>query len=103
MDAGPEAMSFEGQQGNLPFPPGSPMERFFKRFAQPDNGSGNSAPRGNPRGATGQGSGFFISADGYAVTNNHVVENASTVQVIADDGKTYSAKVIGTDQGRRQH
>jgi serine protease Do len=97
MDASPEAMSFEGQQGNLPFPPGSPMERFFKRFAQPDNGNGNSAPRGNPRGATGQGSGFFISADGYAVTNNHVVENASTVQVIADDGKTYSAKVIGTD------
>jgi serine protease Do len=97
VDAGPEAMNLQGQ-GNLPFPPGSPMERFFKRFAQPDdgNGNGNGAPRG-PRGATGQGSGFFISADGYAVTNNHVVENASTVQVITDDGKTYSAKVIGTD------
>ena len=46
---------------------------------------------------TGQGSGFFISADGYAVTNNHVVDKASTVEVIADDGKTYTAKVIGTD------
>ena len=46
---------------------------------------------------TGQGSGFFISADGYAVTNNHVVQNAENVQVTTDDGKTYKAKVIGTD------
>ena len=37
---------------------------------------------------TGQGSGFFISADGYAVTNNHVVEKAESVQVTTDDGKT---------------
>jgi serine protease Do len=46
---------------------------------------------------TGQGSGFFITADGYAVTNNHVVDKADTVEVTADDGKTYTAKVIGTD------
>src|ERR1700690_3961468 len=46
---------------------------------------------------TGQGSGFFISADGYAVTNNHVVQNAEDVTVTTDDGKTYTAKVIGTD------
>jgi len=46
---------------------------------------------------TGQGSGFFISADGYAVTNNHVVEKAESVEVKTDDGKTYKAKVIGTD------
>jgi serine protease Do len=39
----------------------------------------------------------MISADGYAVTNNHVVANASTVEVAFDDNKTYSAKVIGTD------
>ena len=45
----------------------------------------------------GQGSGFFISADGYVVTNNHVVENAKTVTVTTDDGKTMDAKVIGTD------
>jgi serine protease Do len=45
----------------------------------------------------GQGSGFFISPDGYAVTNNHVVDGASKVEVTTDDGKTYSAKVIGTD------
>ena len=46
---------------------------------------------------TGQGSGFFISADGYAVTNNHVVDKAESVEVTTDDGKTYTAKVIGTD------
>ena len=55
-----------------------------------------SAPRGRQFG-TAQGSGFLISADGYAVTNNHVVEKASTVEVATDDGKTYTAKVIGTD------
>ena len=76
----------------LPFPPGSPFERFFKRFGMPNNG------QGGHEFVTGQGSGFFITADGYAVTNNHVVQNAENVQVTTDDGKTYSAKVIGTDQ-----
>ena len=76
---------------DLPFPPGSPFERFFKRFGAPN------APHGGHEVVTGQGSGFFISRDGYAVTNNHVVQNADNVQVTADDGKTYTAKVIGTD------
>ena len=49
------------------------------------------------RSVTGQGSGFFITADGYAVTNNHVVDKAQTVEITTDDGKTYSAKVIGSD------
>src|SRR5262249_36264914 len=75
----------------MPFQPGSPFERFFKQFGMPDM-----KPRGKSV-ITGQGSGFFISADGYAVTNNHVVDKAETVQVTADDGKTYTAKVIGTD------
>src|ERR1700678_1409593 len=81
-----------------PSQPASPMERFFRRFGGPDG-----LPpglRGGPRGhgaVTGQGSGFFISADGYAVTNNHVVDGADKVEVTTDDGKTYSAKVIGTD------
>jgi serine protease Do len=74
----------------LPFPPGSPFERFFKRFGMPNMPNGKEV-------ITGQGSGFFISADGYAVTNNHVVQNAEEVTVTTDDGKTYTAKVIGTD------
>ena len=53
--------------------------------------------RGGRSFTTGQGSGFFISADGYAVTNNHVVDKAESVEVTTDDGKTYTAKVIGTD------
>jgi len=46
---------------------------------------------------TGEGSGFFISSDGYAVTNNHVVSDAKSVQVTMDDGRIYTAKVVGTD------
>jgi serine protease Do len=99
MDGGARTMSFDGDS---PFPPGSPMERFFKRFGMPDgNGQGTpDTPRGQRGGRNftmGQGSGFFISADGYAVTNNHVVDKAESVEVTTDDGKTHTAKVIGTD------
>jgi serine protease Do len=82
-----------------PFQPGSPMERFFRRFGGPDGlpPSLRGGPRGGRGVVTGQGSGFFISPDGYAVTNNHVVDGADKVEVTTDDGKTYSAKVIGTD------
>ena len=97
VDGGARTMSFDGDS---PFPPGSPMERFFKRFGMPDGGQGMpDTPRG-PRGRNftmGQGSGFFISADGYAVTNNHVVDKAESVEITTDDGKTHTAKVIGTD------
>jgi len=82
-----------GLGSNNDVPPG--LREFFRRFGMPD------APEGTPRGhhntITGQGSGFFISADGYAVTNNHVVEKADSVQITTDDGKTHKAKVIGTD------
>ncbi len=82
-----------------PFQPGSPMERFFRRFGGPDGMPPGlkGGPRGGRGPVTGQGSGFFISADGFAVTNNHVVDGADKVEVTTDDGKTYSAKVIGTD------
>lgn len=81
-----------------PFQPGSPMERFFRRFGGPDGlPPGMRGHRGGRGMVTGQGSGFLISADGYAVTNNHVVDGADKVEVTTDDGKTYSAKVIGTD------
>jgi len=45
----------------------------------------------------GEGSGFFISPDGYIVTNNHVVDHAKSVQVTTDGGTVYTARVIGTD------
>jgi serine protease Do len=71
-----------------PGQPGSPMEKFFRQF-------GNDQPQ--HRAVTGEGSGFFISADGYAVTNNHVVDHAKTVTVTTDDGKIHTATVVGTD------
>jgi serine protease Do len=86
-----ERMTPGSESDELPFPPGSPFDRFFRRFGMPENGEGRHQL------ITGQGSGFFISADGYAVTNNHVVQNADKVQVTTDDGKTFTAKVIGTD------
>jgi len=76
---------------------GSPMERFFRQFGGPDGVPQRPGHDGRPRGMMGQGSGFFVSADGYAVTNNHVVEGADKVEVTTDAGKTYTAKVIGTD------
>jgi serine protease Do len=80
-----------------PSPQESPLERFFRQFGAPDGSSPNGSNSPPRNAVVGQGSGFFISADGYAVTNNHVVNNAETVQVTADDGKTYAAKVIGAD------
>ena len=72
---------------------GTPFEKFFRQY-------GDNAPRGGMQRhqmVTGVGSGFFISADGYAVTNNHVVDHAKSVEITTDDGKAYTAKVIGTD------
>jgi serine protease Do len=88
----PTGSNLSDDSNELPFPPGSPFERFFRRFGLPNNPQNNGHEV-----VTGQGSGFFITADGYAVTNNHVVQNAENVQVTTDDGKTYGAKVIGTD------
>ena len=45
----------------------------------------------------GSGSGIIVSADGYIITNNHVIENAQMVRVILSDGREFSAKVIGAD------
>jgi serine protease Do len=87
-------------QGQLP----QGFERYFRRFGEemPDmmpfpRERGERGERGPRQRTSGQGSGFFITADGFAVTNNHVVDRADEVEVMTDDGKTYSAKVIGTD------
>jgi serine protease Do len=91
----PKSSSLRGR-GEDQFGPGSQLEEFFRRFGRPDNMPGQRGP--NRRNfSTGQGSGFLISADGFAVTNNHVVDKAEKVEVTTDAGKTYTAKVIGTD------
>jgi serine protease Do len=74
------------------------LQKFFRQFGLPNMPNfRNGVPR-NRQVITGEGSGFFISADGYAVTNFHVVDHAKTVQIKTDDGKTYTAKVVGSDQ-----
>jgi serine protease Do len=77
------------------FRDGDPLERFFRRFGEEGVPFGRGV---KPRQGMSQGSGFVISADGYVVTNNHVVANASEVMVTLDDGRTLPAKVVGVDK-----
>ena len=86
-----EATSSDEAQQKNPFPPGSPFDRFFHQFGAPIPDS----PA--PKSGTALGSGFFVSGDGYVVTNNHLVANGRRFEVTIDSGKTYEAKVIGTD------
>jgi len=71
-----------------------PFDRFFRDFGAPGSPDGG---RPRPHLALAQGSGFFISSDGYAVTNSHVVSDSNSVEVQTDDDKTYKARVVGTD------
>ena len=74
------------------------LNELFEKFGLNPRGKPDRNERQQPhRAQVAQGSGFFISADGYAVTNNHVVEHGRNPEITADDGKTYTAKVIGTD------
>ena len=73
-----------------------PFERFFREF-NPRRDFGRRGFRERRRFRASQGSGFFISADGYVVTNNHVIDKATEVTVITDKGKKFDAKVIGRD------
>ncbi|MDB4324809.1 Do family serine endopeptidase [bacterium] len=66
--------------------------RFF--FDSPDDDR-RRAPRNDP--SIGQGSGFIVSADGYILTNNHVVEDADVIRIGTQDGMEYEAELIGTD------
>lgn len=82
-------------------PPG--VQEFFRRFGMPnlpgDNGNGNGGREPfHPRRGLSQGSGFFISDDGYLVTNAHVVADGTQYTVLMDDGSELDAKLIGKDE-----
>jgi len=71
------------------------MERFFEglpRGRKPDGRRGKGPRKGNS-----QGSGFFVSDDGYLVTNNHVIEGGSKFTVVTSEGKELEAALIGAD------
>jgi S1-C subfamily serine protease len=72
----------------------SPFDDFFG-FGDPFGGGGGRRQQQQPQEASG--SGVIISADGYIVTNNHVVAEAAEVTVILNDKREYKAKVISTD------
>jgi serine protease Do len=78
------------EQQRNPFPSGSALDRYLRQFGIPHSDS--SVARG-----MAMGSGFFISADGYVVTNNHVVASGTTPEVMTDNGMIYPAKLIGSD------
>jgi S1-C subfamily serine protease len=67
----------------------NPFDFFF--------GFGDRAPS-QPREQVGFGSGVIISRDGYIITNNHVVENATEVSVSLNDNREFTAKVVGSDK-----
>jgi serine protease Do len=86
---------------NLPLPPG------IGQGGDDDDGDdsatpplGGRTPKGQPKMPTQQsaGSGFFISADGYIVTNNHVIEKAETIKVVLKDERELDAVVVGRDE-----
>jgi serine protease Do len=63
----------------------------------PDTSAAEPGRPQRPGAAAPQGSAFFISAEGHAVTTYHVIEGSTTVELTTDDGKVYPATVIGTD------
>ena len=80
-------------------PEDSPLYDFFKqfqkRFGQGLNGKGGH--QAHPHLTMAQGSGFFISPDGYLVTNNHVVEDAKDISVTLENGDKFPATLVGAD------
>lgn len=91
--------------GGPAFPEGSPFSDLFREFGFPGMPGGPGGP-GAPEGMPGPGpqqrsnalgSGFVISADGFIVTNNHVIEGADQIEVEFYSGDTLPAEVVGTD------
>ena len=91
------SVQMNGPDFGLPqFPEGSPFGDLFRQFRERGFGMPGEGGR-MEREFRAAGSGFVISADGLVITNNHVVEHASEIEVIMDDGSRYDATLKGTD------
>ncbi|THK39677.1 Do family serine endopeptidase [Ensifer sp. MPMI2T] len=92
-----------GGRGLEDLPDDHPLKRFFREFGGPrGDDHAERRPDRRPRDEgrlrpRGQGSGFFITEDGYLVTNNHVVADGSAFTVILNDGTELDAKLVGKD------
>jgi serine protease Do len=71
----------------------TPFDDFWERFF----GRPQERPKEQEQRSQAQGTGFFLSEDGYLLTNYHIVENAVDIVVTALNGEEYKAKVVGTD------
>lgn len=85
--------TYTGRQGSRSYGGGSPFDLFEEFFGMPRQ---RQQPRSQPP-AQATGSGVIISADGYIVTNNHVVEDANKIEVQLTDKRVVEAKIIGRD------
>lgn len=94
--SGNEERGYGNRRGATPFPDlpqDHPLNEFFKNL--PRGGPGGQAPRQRKRRA--QGSGFVISADGFVVTNNHVIKGGDKITVVFDEKNKYDADLVGAD------
>ncbi len=76
----------------------SPWDEFFEFFGQPDQRRRRDDSGEREFRQEGLGSGVIVSADGYVLTNNHVVQEADEIRVITADKKEYVAKLVGRDE-----
>lgn len=107
-----ESKANDGPTMDMPkIPDDSPFKDFFDQFLKKkqqegqggnnktpnNNGGDNTAPNPEERTVNSMGSGFIIDATGLIVTNNHVVEGATTIQVHMQDGTMMKAELVGRD------
>ncbi len=85
-----QRLSMKGHPLPEGLPEGSPLRDFFEQF-------GGLGEMPSPHQREGEGSGFIIDPTGYVVTNNHVIEDAESIEITLNDGAQYPARIIGRD------